>query len=259
MKFDPDKSNPMNSFFSPPVFSTLLFLSLLSPTPQGWGGENDTDEAFFQIEFSLYTWTQQRFIDSFDQSAEQVEDLFFFSQGAWHKVRPQLGHRTSFMDYVGPSPFTLFRQTGESPEGEAMFTPYAEVKLESFLDRLVVILLPHIRQLSADGQYLALAVPIHPDAANFRPDEPVFYNLTQLELALRFNDENIIIPPQGSASLPVRNPHSRVQLQIAARHNGSWRMVRQTSVSLSPGASMMILIDADNEAERLSIRRLVLD
>ena len=249
-------------------FSVTLILMgvslLVSPsTVQGQNAPpvNPEEEAApISLEFSIYTWNQQRFVDTMDGFVEQHPELFYYSGGEWDSITVRLGGRTDYYNYKGTSPLVLFTQEIAAETEQPAYRPYAMINLNPSMNRVVVLLFPHLTQ-SHPGvrDPLVQSVAIEPITANFKADVPVFHNLSNLEVALRYNQKTQIIPPYGSVAMSADQAGKRLQLELATPKDGAWDVVLRTSVTTAAGSKMMILLDTDAQGERWSLRRIVLD
>lgn len=147
-----------------------------------------------------------------DWDNANLRDLYFFTDGGYQPIRLRENRRSRQYRYAGEGVFRLYTRT-EGAEGEAVYTPVAQLNLETLPDQ-ILLLLTHEEGRGVRVYGIADTLERFP-AGSYN-----VMNLTGQALDITVEERSLGLPPRGSEVVRVNGePYRSLAVRITQDGN----------------------------------------
>lgn len=193
---------------------------------------------FTLLAFSSALIAQERIQVQFTTLAwEPVEQELHFQspESAPESIEINTRFRSEPYFYTGPNPIVFYTESS-GPDGTAIRNPVATAKIPQDIKSAMLLFVPVAGQ---DG----VSIYVMDDSMDAFPWGSVrFFNLTQRDLGIIFNDEKIPIRPLEMKTSKAQNEHKSVHLSILAIQDKELRDLYNSQWPQDEGTRHLVFI-----------------
>ncbi|WOO39927.1 hypothetical protein [Rubellicoccus peritrichatus] len=224
----------MNMSF-PQIFLRFLFF-LIASFAQAIG-QNAAQEPTVSISFQVIAW------------GETVKNVFYKENRTSEKKIKAYNHiRSSTYDYEGPPEIQFYRKTKDG-DGKTINITVGNVLIGQDTTDLLFIFAKE-----SNNKYQIIELPDDPDSFPYGSFQ--FFNLTDLPVAARLQDEEFLIEPKKQKLKRIRGKSdgSNLKVKIALRKPEGWNMFYANSWGHNDDRRTLVLVFED-ETGRHKVKR----